>query len=141
MLLFPTGQKKLKYRGQVKYVNGNTVFLRVNERWDDVKIVIFKKNNSVGPEDSLSYQCLDNSLYRYDEQIFDVVFTDNTRNMTCQREAVEFTHGLGDVLFPLLPINCAQEITVPDLRSGMQVHFIFQPANTNSHNRIMAVAL
>lgn len=61
--------------------------------------------------------------------------------MTNQREAVERAGELRDVLFPLLPINRAQEIPVPDLRSGMQVHFIFQPAHRISHNRIMGGAL
>lgn len=86
MLVFPEGQKTVKYSGRVICVQDNYVTLHFNGR-------------HIKPR-----------------TLFDVVFTANTWNMTNQRKAVERAGGLTDVLFPVLPINRAQENPVPDLR-------------------------
>lgn len=44
MLVFPEGQKTVKYWGRVIYVQDNYVTLHFNERWEDVKMGILKKS-------------------------------------------------------------------------------------------------
>lgn len=89
MLVYPTRQRKVKYRGWVVNVTRNSVSLDFS----------FKS-----------------SPHRYIGRTqFDVKFTDNSWNVTNQREAVRNAGRLRNVLIPSRPINSALQNKVPTL--------------------------
>lgn len=81
MLVYPEGQRKVKYKGWVTYVQGNCVTLEFNERWEDVKIGILKKTQ-LGLK------------IRYLISGSTILITDTSRNERCLMSCSQTTLGI-----------------------------------------------